>query len=78
MKETILSNSSNVGVVKYDEDTKTLLVYFRRGGVYEYYNVPDEVYEEFIHSPSAGQYVFNKLRKDYESKRLDTPIKIHK
>ncbi|OQX00458.1 MAG: hypothetical protein BWK73_48340 [Thiothrix lacustris] len=40
----VLVSSSNLRSVGYDPETATLEVRFRHGGVYQYYNVPEETY----------------------------------
>jgi hypothetical protein len=38
-------NSSNIAAIGYDPETQTLAIEFRSGGTYEYYDVPEQVFE---------------------------------
>jgi KTSC domain len=49
-------NSSNIDEVEYIPSTKTLQIRFKNGSLYNYFDVPEEVFEEFIKSESAGKY----------------------
>ena len=58
----------------YDKESKIMKVVFKNGTVYEYYNVPIEIWEEFYQlgtkakDGSAGAYfvrnIKNKFRKE--------------
>ena len=47
--------SSNVDTLMYDKETKTLTVVFLSGGVYEYYNVPEEIFQAIIDEKFTNQ-----------------------
>lgn len=64
-------DSSNVADVGYDLETATLEVGFLNGSVYQYYDVPDEVYHEFMMAASKGQFVWQYLRGQYEYERVE-------
>jgi hypothetical protein len=49
-------DSSTILSIGYDKATETLEVEFKNGGVYQYYNVPDPVYEQLMQSSSKGQH----------------------
>ena len=40
-----LHRSKAVAAVGYDSDARTLRVLFRHGGLYDYFDVPTEIYE---------------------------------
>jgi len=48
--------------VKPPDEFGTMYIRFPYG-VYEYYNVPDETYEELMNAPSAGKYFHSHIRK---------------
>jgi len=56
--------SSNVSSVGYDENTQTLEVEYLTGAIYQYYNVPQNIYEGMMDSPSKGRFL-NLYIKDY-------------
>lgn len=55
MKRQAVS-SSNITSVGYDEENEILEIEFTRGGVYEYTEVPLNIYEELINASSIGVY----------------------
>jgi hypothetical protein len=60
--------SRNIAYVGYDQEKLLLLVQFRNGRTYEYYNVPEEVYAHLMGSQSLGKYFENFIRRRYEYK----------
>lgn len=60
IRNTVLS--SNIASVGYDEKKLVLEVEFGNGNVYQYQNVPQDVYKDLMTASSHGQY-FNKVVK---------------
>ena len=54
--------SSNLAEIGYDENDQTLEVKFKKGVVYQYYEVPSTTYEELIEADSVGK-AFQQLVK---------------
>jgi hypothetical protein len=50
-------DSSNVESVGYDEESSTLQVEFKNGGVYQYFDVPEEVFIGLRDADSVGRYL---------------------
>ena len=64
-------NSKNLVSVGYDPDTWTLEVEFTHlGEVYQYANVPPEVYDSLIKSPSPGTYFARYIKLSYPYSRV--------
>ena len=57
--------SSNVVSVGYDQNTLTLEVEFHSGSVYQYFDVPETVYQEFLAADSHGRYLNRNIRNSY-------------
>ena len=57
--------SSNIVSIGYDEPTKILEVEFKGGGVYQYEDVPQEVYFSLLNATSVGQYFNSNIRTAY-------------
>ena len=55
--------SSNLLGVRYQPYTNTLEVEFHNGHVYQYFDVPAQVYRALIDSPSHGRF-FNHFIRD--------------
>ena len=45
--EIIKVESSNVEAIGYDKESETLQVEFKNGGIYQYFDVPQHIFQEF-------------------------------
>lgn len=63
-------SSTNVASVGYDPDTQTLEIEFTSGTVYQYFDVPQTVYEALMASDSAGGFVNSQLKGYYRYARV--------
>jgi hypothetical protein len=57
--------SSTVASIGYDEKSETLEVEFLNGTIYQYYNVPAALFEQFRIAPSKGQFLNTMIRNAY-------------
>lgn len=55
--------SSNLASVGYDAENEILEIEFNVGGVYQYFEVPENVYEELMSASSHGQYFDRNIKK---------------
>lgn len=62
--------SSNLVAVDYDEEFATLRVKFLSGSIYEYDDVPYEVYRELMDAESHGKYFYQNIRTKYHYHKL--------
>jgi hypothetical protein len=58
-------NSSNLAAVGYDAESQTLTVEFRKSGTYEFYDVPESVYQELMSAGSLGEFFSHSIRGRY-------------
>ncbi|MDO3377708.1 KTSC domain-containing protein [Geoalkalibacter halelectricus] len=63
--EMIGVDSSNVEAVGYDEDSSTLQVEFKGGALYQYFDVPENVFIELRDADSVGKYLNAKIKGVY-------------
>ena len=63
-------SSSNLASVGYDASSMTLEVGFNNGSVYQYYNVPANVYHELMSASSHGSYPAHNVKGIYSYKRV--------
>jgi hypothetical protein len=56
--------------VGYQAKDKTLEIEFQSGVLYQYWDVPPEVYEGLLQARSKGQYFNGEIRDCYECARL--------
>ena len=55
--------SSNLASVGYDAENEILEIEFNNGGVYQYFDVPENVYEALMNAGSHGQYFDRNIKK---------------
>ena len=68
--ERELVASSNVVSVGYESETQTLEVEFKGGRLYQYYNVPESIYEQMMGSNSKGAFLNTYIRPAYACSRV--------
>jgi KTSC domain len=54
-----------VGYHQDSDDLGTLELMFSNGSVYQFFNVPTNIYDEFMHSPSKEDYYVAKIGKRF-------------
>jgi hypothetical protein len=57
--------SSNIAGFDYVEKTGVLIVEFKNGGRYSYYDVPQAVFEQMKSAPSKGQFLAQHVKGTY-------------
>jgi len=62
--------SSNLGEVGYDPESRTLEVVFRNGGTYQYYGVPDRLFRALLEAPSKGSFLHARIKSSFQYKRV--------
>jgi hypothetical protein len=55
----------------YDRDTATLRIIFVSGLIYDYKNVPEEVYQAMKTSGSKGIYLNKHIKGHYEYEKVN-------
>ena len=58
--------SSNIKSIGYSEEERILQVEFNNLSVYNYKDVPKDVYDEMIVSESKGKYLYQYIKGVYE------------
>lgn len=54
--------SSNLASVGYDSSISMLEIEFNNGGIYQYYGVPQEIYEGLMNAGSKGTYFHQNIK----------------
>jgi hypothetical protein len=62
--------SSNINSVGYDETSNILEIEFKSGSIYQYLNVPKEIYNELAQASSVGRYFMRNIKDRYQSSRM--------
>ncbi len=63
-------NSSNLKSSTYNTESKSLLVEFNNGAIYEYGEVPWEVFTKFRMAESQGKYFNTNISKTYKYQKV--------
>ena len=67
---TVVINSSNLNFASYQTESKTLAVTFKNGSIYEYYEVPWEIFTKLRMSDSQGKFLNTNVNKKYKYKKV--------
>jgi hypothetical protein len=61
--------STAIDSIKYKPDDEDLIIKFVNGGNYEYYDVPEEVADDFEEAGSLGKFFNNNIKPSYRYNR---------
>lgn len=62
--------SSNIASVRYYPETQTFEVEFQNGAVYQYFDVPQGVYDAFMNTESKGRFLNSNIKGVYRYAKL--------
>lgn len=63
-------SSSNIASIRYDAEQLTLEVAFHNGGIYQYYDVPSHVANDFKAAGSKGTYLASDIKGRYRYSKV--------
>jgi hypothetical protein len=63
-------DSTNLYRVRYEESTNTLEIEFHGGRVYQYFDVPSQVFEELIRADSKGTFFNEQIKGHFRYARV--------
>lgn len=58
-------DSSNIERIGYGSNSNTLRIEFKSNRTYDYFNVPESVFNELRHAPSVGSYHATNIKNSY-------------
>lgn len=61
-------SSSNIRSVGFEDGT--LEIEFNRGGIYQYYNVPEATYQSLITAQSVGKYFQAHIKDVFQFSKI--------
>lgn len=67
---TVGINSSNLKSATYETEVKTLSVTFKNGSIYEYYDVPWEIFTKLRMAESQGKFMNQHVNKTFKYKKV--------
>lgn len=68
--EREMVDSSTVLSIGYEPTSSTLEVEFKNGGLYQYYNVPEPIYQQLMASDSKGKFLHVYIKPAYPCSRV--------
>lgn len=63
-------NSSQLFSANYDDTRNEMLIIFRKGYTYRYFEVPEEIYIALCEAKSAGSYFNKNIAKKFKYERM--------
>jgi len=63
-------SSSNIASIGYDQASSTLEVEFLKGGVYQYFDVPNNVFQGMMTANSHGEYLAQNIKGHYRYSKV--------
>lgn len=63
-------SSTNLSRVRYDESSLTLEIEFQGGRVYQYFDVPKQIFEELLRADSKGRFFHGQIKGQYRYARV--------
>ena len=68
--QELLMDSTAIKKFKYDIESKRLRIWFVKGGVYDYFNVPESVVMILSQAQSKGRYFYYNIRMSFGYARV--------
>lgn len=62
--------SSNLARFGYEANSQTLTVEFKNGGLYNYYDVPVNLFDAMKHAASKGQFLASQIKGNFRYARV--------
>lgn len=66
--------SDVIHAIGYADDLHILEIIFNNGGIYQYRNVPREVFEQLMRADSKGAYFQENIRDEFEYWQWDAAM----
>lgn len=63
-------SSTNLSRVRYDDSRNTLAVEFQGGRVYQFFDVPKQVFEGLLSAESHGKFFHEQIKGHYRYARV--------
>lgn len=63
-------SSATVAKIGYDSSSSTLEVEFHNGGIYQYFDVPEHLWEAFKVAESQGKFLSQNIKGQYRYSKV--------
>ena len=64
-------DSSAITSAGYDAGRRLLRLEYRNGRIYDYLNVPPEIYEDVLNADSPGEFVNLEVKPNYDYSEVE-------
>ena len=68
--ERIPVSSSEIVDIGYDPSSMTLEIGFKQEAVYQYFDVPESIYQGFLRADSKGRFFHANIKNHYRYTKL--------
>ena len=68
--DRITLTSSDLSSAGYNLENQILEIEFKSGGIYQYYNVPQSIFDGLIKATSHGQYFHQYIKDIYRYSKI--------
>ncbi len=68
--DMIQVDSSNIAAIGYDNDSETLQIEFNNGTTYQYFDIPEQVFERLRDADSVGGYLAAQIKGNYRYSKV--------
>ena len=62
--------SSNIESIGYDSSSQTLEIEFLNGSIYQYFDIPQYIYDGLIGADSHGKYLADNIKGRYRYSKV--------
>jgi len=69
--ERTFVQSSNIRSIGYDPRSAILEVEFTSGDIYQYFDVAEHLYQQFLHTSSHGQFLNDYISYNYRYRKVN-------
>lgn len=63
-------SSSNIASIGFDSQSQTLEIEFLNGGIYQYFDVPENVFNDLMNAGSHGEYLARNIKGSYRYSKV--------
>ena len=63
-------SSSNIASIGYDENSSTLEIEFLNNSIYQYFDVPQHIYQALMQADSHGHYLAQNIKGVYRYSKI--------
>ena len=68
--EMIPVDSSNLESIGYDSESSTLEIHFKQGSAYQYFDVPERIYDQLLSAESPGRFLSEQIKGVYRYSKV--------